>query len=288
MTDVENDVNETLKISYISKITFCKYGSVYPYSNEKLNVLFKNLDLNDKDVLTVSGSGDHAFYSYNNGANNVDLFDINILAKYYYYLRTWIIKYYNSFYFDDISNFKHYINFSEYFNNLFCLVNPTSEDGEKAHEYWKLLYEKCSIKWKNNGIGFFLRNKLFRGDTERINSISDLSVIKDKITNNNFNFYNCDITGDQTGIDKVYDVIFLSNIFEYVDNEEIKRLKYNIYRLLKDDGYIVLSNVRENLTQINESFLSDVFSFEKLPIFLNLSGSFINSGVVLTKKRRGR
>ena len=42
---------------------------------------------------------------------------------------------------------------------------------------------------------------------------------------------------------KVYDVIFLSNIFEYVDDEEIKRLKYNIYRLLKDDGYIVLSNV---------------------------------------------
>ena len=285
MTDVENDVNETLKINYISKIAFCKYSSVYPYSNEKLNVLFKNLDLNDKDVLTVAGSGDHAFYSYNNGSNNVDLFDINILAKYYYYLRTWIIKYYNSFYFDDISNFKHYIDFSKYFNNLFCLVNPTSEDEKKAHEYWKLLYEKCSIKWKNNGLGFFLRNKLFRSDTERINSISDLSVTKDKLANNNSGFYNCDITGNQIGIDKVYDVIFLSNIFEYVDDEESIRLKNNICRLLKDDGYIVLSNVKGNLSQINESLLSDVFSFEKLPYVRNMNGYFINSGVVLTKKR---
>ena len=285
MNEIDKDVNMSLNLNFGSKTIFRKYSGVYPYSNEKLNVLFKNLNLKDKDVLTVAGSGDHAFYSYNNGANNVDLFDINCLAKYYYYLRIWIIKYYNSFYFDDISNFKHYIDFSEYFNNLFCLVNPTSEDEKKAHEYWKLLYEQCSIKWKNNGIGYFLRNKLFRADTERINLISDLSVIKDKITNNNFNFYNCDITGNQTGIDKVYDVIFLSNIFEYLDDEESIRLKNNICRLIKNDGYIVLSNVRENLSQINERFLSDVFSFEKLPIILNLNGSFINSGVVLTKKR---
>ena len=34
-----------------------------------------------------------------------------------------------------------------------------------------------------------------------------------------------------------------------------------------------------------ESLLSDVFSFEKLPYVRNMNGFFINSGVVLTKKR---
>lgn len=284
-SDILNDVNESMNLNFGSKSFFNKYSGVYPYSNENLDVLFKNLDLKDKKVLTVAGSGDHAFYSYNKGACNVDLFDINLLAKYYYYLRIWIIKYYNSFYFDTINKFKNYNEFSRYFGILFNLVNPTSIDEEEAHEYWKLLYNMCSLKWKNYGFGYYLRNKLFRADTKRINWISDLSVIKDKLANNNFDFFNCDITGNQTRIDKVYDVIFLSNIFEYADDEESIRLKNNICRLLKDDGYIVLSNVKGNLSQINESLLSDVFSFEKLPYVRNMNGYFINSGVVLTKKR---
>ena len=284
-SDILKDVNESLNINFGSKSLFGKYSGIYPYSNENLDVLFNNLDLKDKEVLSVAGSGDHSFYSYNKGACNVDLFDVNLLAKYYYYLRIWIIKNYNSFYFDTINKFKNYNEFSRYFGILFNLVNPTSIDEEEAHEYWKLLYNMCSLKWENYGFGYYLRNKLFRADTKRINWISDLSVIKDKLANNNSGFYNCDITGNQTGIDKVYDVIFLSNIFEYVDDEESIRLKNNICRLLKDDGYIVLSNVKGNLSQINESLLSDVFSFEKLPYVRNMNGFFINSGVVLTKKR---
>ena len=47
---------------------------------------------------TVLASGDQAFYFYDNGAKKVDLFDINKLSIYYYYLRVWIIKYLGRFY----------------------------------------------------------------------------------------------------------------------------------------------------------------------------------------------
>ena len=102
MTNIENDVWETIKLSgHYKHNSFDKYGPVYPYSNENLDKLFSCVDVCGKDVLTVASSGDHAFYSYNNGANRVDLFDINILTKYYYYLRMWVIKYFDNFYFDN-------------------------------------------------------------------------------------------------------------------------------------------------------------------------------------------
>ena len=77
-SDILNDVNESLNINFGSKSLFDKYSGIYPYSNENLDVLFNNLDLKDKEVLSVAGSGDHAFYSYNKGACNVDLFDVNL------------------------------------------------------------------------------------------------------------------------------------------------------------------------------------------------------------------
>ena len=43
MTDVENDVWETIKLSRYSKHnSFDKYGPVYPYSNENLDKLLYN------------------------------------------------------------------------------------------------------------------------------------------------------------------------------------------------------------------------------------------------------
>ena len=100
MTDVIKDVEETFKLNENSRFNgFYKYSPIYPYSNEELSILFSALNLEEKDVLSVAGSGDHVFYSYNNGAKNVDLFDIDVLSKYYYYFRMWVIKYLNVFYF---------------------------------------------------------------------------------------------------------------------------------------------------------------------------------------------
>ncbi len=46
MTDVENDVWETIKLSgHYKHNSFDKYGPVYPYSNENLDKLFSCIQL---------------------------------------------------------------------------------------------------------------------------------------------------------------------------------------------------------------------------------------------------
>ena len=72
-----------------------RYATIYFHSNERSKEIFSEINVKNKDVLTVLGSGDQAFYLYDNGAKSVDMFDKNKLAIYYYYLRTWVIVYFD-------------------------------------------------------------------------------------------------------------------------------------------------------------------------------------------------
>ena len=74
------------------------YHKVYYSSNEYLPQLFNQFSIKDKDVFTVVGSGDQVLYSYYKGARSVDTYDINILTKYYYYLRKWCLEETKEFY----------------------------------------------------------------------------------------------------------------------------------------------------------------------------------------------
>ena len=96
MSCVDVDFKMTEKL--LNNVSVDGYGKIYFSSNEDLKTIFSNFDFKDKDVLTVAGSGDQAFYSYNDDAKKVDLFDKNKLTIYYYYLRKWIISYYDMFY----------------------------------------------------------------------------------------------------------------------------------------------------------------------------------------------
>lgn len=308
MVSVENDVGETFKLTEFSKYHgFQKYGPVYPSSNEKLSELFSYVDVDNKEVLSVAGSGDHAFYAYDNGARRVDIFDINCLTRYYFYLRMWIIKYFDSFYFDQykLSKKDEYLknignlfrstkkiflnqqslkNVDKSFRYLLSLVDPSSEEEKEVYEYWMMVSKLCKTNWRRHGFGYCLTNIMFNQDTAKINKITDLSNIKDAM-NRDFDFYNIDIIKDSFTIDKMYDVIFLSNIVEYIyDVDKMNILKDNLYKLLTDDGCAVLSNVRGEMADEKKKYLSDVFSCEVLPNYTSINNRTMSIGTVLVKK----
>ena len=62
-----------------------KFDVPYIHSNE--GDFYKNLNLQNKSVLTVGSSGDQALYSLLNGAKDVTVFDMNPFVKYYYELK---------------------------------------------------------------------------------------------------------------------------------------------------------------------------------------------------------
>lgn len=228
MGDYITDVRRTLDL--LTGNEYENYSYLYAFSNEDLKALFSNFSVKDKDVFCVLASSDQMFYSYLNGARSVDTFDINILTNYYYYLRKWIIDYYDSFYPEDNIN-------NMYISELLKKVKVKSYDEEQAYNYWKL--------YTNTIYGYLSKKLFYKNTLIDTNNIKDLSKLKEILNNNELNFINIDISDDNLEINKKYDVIITSNLSEYFncDNLKIKRYKRNLDNLLKDDGVIINSHI---------------------------------------------
>lgn len=69
-----------------------KIDKVYGFTNENLAVFPKIYNFDKANILTVLGSGDQYFQAKLNGAQNVDVFDINYLAWHHFVLKYTAIK----------------------------------------------------------------------------------------------------------------------------------------------------------------------------------------------------
>ena len=105
------------------------YDKIYYSTNEDLESLLDVFDVEGKDVLSVTGSGDQAFHFHSKKANNVDLFDINRLTIHYYYLRVWVLNH--------LDNYYPNMDFASYIEELLRRVIPTTEEENISLLYWK-------------------------------------------------------------------------------------------------------------------------------------------------------
>ena len=180
MDIINSDIDRTRDV--LNGIYTDNYSKIYFNSNEDINILFNNFNVNNKTGLSILSSGDQAFHLLNRNVKNIDLFDKNKLTIYYYYLRIWIINYLNSFYpLEDIN--------IQYISDLINKVNPHNDQEKEVYDYWKMfinvfhdfdinsLFEKnnlynllnedgfviCSNVCKNgnNGIGALIFEKNF-------------------------------------------------------------------------------------------------------------------------------
>ena len=205
------------------------YNLLFSSSNELLKPIFSNFDFKGSDVLSVLGSGDQAFHFFKAKVGKLDLFDINKLTIYNMYLRYWNMLIHNQYYLpEDIDN--------NYVLKLLSCVNPSSSDERVAFIYWSSLIKKC----KNINDLFIPRSTII--DTK--NEVNHKLKIVEGVRNHNFEFYNMDIS-KPSSLDKKYDYIYVSNIGDYVSkNPEAFRLyRDNLFRLLKDNGIVICTNV---------------------------------------------
>ena len=219
------------------------YNRIYFHSNEDLRQLFSNIDVNNKDVLSVLASGDQVFHLYDRGSRHIDLFDINKLTVYYFYLRMWIIKYLNCFY------PPLYID-NNYICRLLKIVRPNGYEEHEAFEYWTKFIRKYNL---NNRTQFFIY-----GNCPGMNDICDFSTIKDKLENDKRRFFNIDISKNAFKIKNKYDLIYTSNLSECINYSVDTFIKYrnNIERLLKDNGLVLSVNKRlSEIDKLEREFL---------------------------------
>lgn len=73
---------------------FYEMDKTYKWTNELMK-LYPQDDFNDKKILTITASGDHALEAVLNGAKDIDSIDINIFSKHFSELKIAMIKKYD-------------------------------------------------------------------------------------------------------------------------------------------------------------------------------------------------
>ena len=233
MDKISHDVYKSINVVNSNMLYVeSKYNTLFFSTNENLDKLFSKIDVNGKNVLSVLGSGDHAFHLYNNGSSSVDVFDVNKLTIYYYYLRIWSIIYLKKYYLS-------LDNLSSEVMQVLSAVNINSPIEQDVYNFWINI-----LKSVDNSFLYKLFHDVYDGDLSK-NNITDLDklvgILKEK---DDFSFYNIDIS-KKVKINKKYDVIVTSNISDWIValEGELKVYKDNLLRLLNDDGIILSSNV---------------------------------------------
>lgn len=257
MLNYERDLSNTIN----RKVNRMKcYDSLYFSSNEKFSSLFSGFDFKDKDVFSIVGSGDQALYFYNQGARQVDLYDINIVSIYYYYLRLWCIKYLGDLY--------PMISIS-YINNVISKVKPSDSNEENAYNYWKKLINYYEYDYELQSLFFFGSSSL-----PLYQRIYDVYKLNGIISSKCINYAPIDIT-KPVNICEKYDIIFVSNLSEYITNtKSFNTYSDNLDNLLKNDGVVIGSNIMYPGPSIIENkVLSKKFDYHN-----------INRGYYYTKK----
>lgn len=256
MSNVYVDVLNTINLfdGYMQS----NYNLLFSSSNEYLKDVFSKYNFKGKKVLSVMGSGDQAFHFFNNNVGELDLFDINKLTLYNFYLRYWNMRFNNLYYLpEDLSK--------EFIYNLLYFVEPTCIYEEESQDYWKLLIQKCNDNQLNKL--YIPKATLMKSD----NSIDHKWKIVNNIKNNNYNFYNIDIS-KELYIDKKYDYIYVSNIGDYVSKNKKSFIEYrnNLCSLLENNGTIICTNViKDGANNIEKEVFGELFDCFDMPRVIN-------------------
>lgn len=188
-----------------------KYESLYTFATEDMSTYFKEFTITDS-FLTIGASGDQVINAINSGAKTIDVFDSNRLCRHAMYLKLAAIQ--------GLS----YEEFTEYYETFspFLFIKITDYLPKEELMYWGTLYSMFGLSGDK-----YLRNLLFtykRLDKDLIKSINPYLIpenyekLKKAINEVSINYIDSDFYNLASHLtNKTYDVINLSNIYEYLN-----------------------------------------------------------------------
>lgn len=226
---------------------FSSISKIYSFTTENISGYFDFLDFKNKNILTVSASGDHIINAFYKGAKKVVGFDINYLALVFSELKLIAIQELNYKEFlefflinenNDINKNKNALMYEKYIKLRELLTdNATSVLDSLYKEFDNNGYELRNSyifnnKYDNNSLkiesNLYLKNELeFNKAKEQI---KDKEIV---LVNSSYS----DITLNKLPNHESYDIILMSNISDYIKDiydtkfnyleEYIKELIYN-------------------------------------------------------------
>lgn len=196
-----------------SKITsFGDSDPSYLWTNEDMK-LYPKKNLKDKNILTITSSGDHALNAILNGGCVVDSFDVNQFSKYVSALKIAMIKKYDYYDFFKRMNWIENVeslNFNSKENIIDSVRKYLSHD---EYLFWSA-FEYLRI---NNKICFNDVINVYGNLKKNVYSKAlSYNKLKRNLKNAKITYYDSDIMDIEKNVNKKYDRVFLSNVLEYV------------------------------------------------------------------------
>lgn len=224
-------------------LTFREESFIYPFTNENIKGYLTYFDLNNKEILSVVGSGDHVLNMLLN-VDKIDAFDINLFAYYFFVLKKYAIA---------ALEIDEYLDFFD-MNNLsfdikkFEKIKRIWQEEKKALEFFEYLFHLKQAPYLKE-TSLFVRNKKesVQEFIERNNYLNEqnYNILKRNILDKQVIFHHKNIKSLK--LDKQFDYIFMSNITDYLYDMfsgnvlgQYKKFLYsNLIPMLKQNGKIV-------------------------------------------------
>lgn len=259
---------EYLNKSYYSLVRpeFSKYSSVYSFSTENLSYLEK-INLEGKDVLTVTGSFDQTLNLVFEGAKKICNFDTNVNTVFFGYLKMAAIK---AFSYQEYLNFffgENKMSYEMYQRLSIFLPDTIKEYWNFMYEYFlndgntlmnsRMLEKPSDIKNTILGNPYLYSEENYERTRSRINEV-EISFTEKNVL---------EIGEDN----ELYDAMFFSNIESYLvsdcfsemsEQEYINFVEKKASKQLKEGGIIQVAYQYGYKTRIKatEHFLKRIFS----------------------------
>ena len=236
-----DDINKRVNNDNIGVDFFC----LYPFTTENINGYLPYFELKGKSLLTVGSSCDQAINACIAGCDDITVYDICPLTKYFYYLKLVSLLCLNR------AEFLSFLCKTDYKNNR--KYNPhllTKKTFNKVKNILKTIDYESYYLWD-----FIFKNynrrqieRLFRDDINDLAAIifcnnyliSDYNyeLARKKLVNTMFSFYVGDISSIK--MNKKFDNIWLSNILQYLSCDGRNQMLKSNIDILEDNGTMLV------------------------------------------------
>lgn len=244
-----------------SKLKFSNRSFIYTFTNECIKDYLNFFDLKDKKILTVTGSGDHILNMLL-AVNNIDTFDINLYAYYFYVLKKYALitlelDEYLDFFLDKEINYN---------KKVFNKIKQNWNNEVYIKDFFEYVFRNY-----NKNTPLFTNNK-YQDKEKYIENNTYLDEInyyklKKNLQNKNVNFINSNFT--KLNLTDKYDYIFISNITDYLnnmfDNNSLRSYKKFLYKsiipCLKENGKIISYLYNGEIKGYSKNELNEILNY---------------------------
>ena len=204
-------------------------NKAYSFSNEKMQDIFKHLNVRGKKVLTVGSSGDQAINAFYYGAKDITVIDANLFTKYYTEYKIAAIK--------NLS----FENFRQYFVVMECpfakeVYQKIFQDLDvDCQTFWATIFLNDSNDPFNQNIYDAIADRIDCNTSEIGSSFYNNPVLYKRLqkmlreSSPKISYINAEFSDFPTATQEKYDIILLSNIFKYTE-DSFKEVVTKLYQ----------------------------------------------------------